>query len=68
MLRANIRMIEDLSLLACQREDLLHAGSVGNIADHFRLRPRADLILHFHPHGLKIEAHLLENVDSDTLT
>src|SRR5205814_7008159 len=36
-------------------------------ADNLCFRTRANLFLHFHPHGLEIEPHFLENVDRDAL-
>ena len=55
-------MIERFGFLAGERQHFLNPWRVRNVADHFRLRPRADLLLHFHAHSLKIETHLLQNV------
>src|SRR5260370_1360615 len=64
---ADVRMIERLRFLAGERQNLFHARRVGNVADDFCFRPRADLLLDFHSHGLEIEPHFLENVDGDAL-
>src|SRR2546423_5168415 len=60
-------MVQRLRFLPRQRQYLLHPRRVGNVADHFRLRPRPDLLLDFHPHSLEIEPHLLEDVDGHAL-
>src|SRR5437588_4132829 len=60
-------MIERLCFLAGERENFLHPRRVGNVADDFCLRTRADLFLHFHSYGLEIESHFLEDIDRDTL-
>ena len=62
MFRADIGVIERLCFLTGERQDLLDARRVGNVTDNFCLRPRAHLFLHFHSDGLKIEAHLLQDV------
>ena len=67
MLGADIRMIERLGFFARQRENLLHARRVGNVANHLCLRSGADLLLDLHADRLQIEPHLLEDVDSDAL-
>ena len=64
---ADVIMIELLGFLLREREDLLHAGRVGNIADHLGLGSGANLLFHFHAHGLEIEAHFLQDVDGDPL-
>ena len=67
MFGADVGMIQRLRFLPCQREHLLDPRRVGNVADHFRFRPRPDLLLDFHPHGFEIEPHLLEDVDGHAL-
>ena len=67
MLGADIGMVERLRFLAREREDLLHARRVGNVADHLRLRAGADLLLDLHADGLEVEPHLLEDIDGDAL-
>src|SRR2546430_17459969 len=48
-------------------ENLFHSRRVRNVAHHFCFRTGPDLFLHFHPHGLEIESHLLQNVHRHTL-
>src|SRR4030095_13280968 len=48
-------------------ENLFHPRCVRNVAHHFCFRTGPDLFLHFHPHGLKIESHLLHNAHRHTL-
>src|SRR6267378_5578988 len=60
-------MIERLGFLAGESQHLFHPRRVGNVADDFCFRTGADLFLDFHPDGLQIESHFLENVDRDTL-
>ena len=67
VLGADVGMIERLRFLARQREHLLHARRVGNVADHLGLRAGADLLLDFHPHRFEIEPHFLQDVDGDAL-
>ena len=67
VLGADVGMIERLRFLAGEREHLLHARRVGNVADHLRFRAGADLLLDLHADGLEVEAHLLQNVDGDAL-
>ena len=62
MFGTNVGMIERLGFLAGEREYFLNARSIRNIANHLGLRSRANLLLHLHAHGLKIETHLLQNV------
>ena len=67
VLGADVGMIERLRFLAGERENLLHARRVGNVADHLGFRAGADLFLDFHPHRLEIESHLLQDVDGNAL-
>src|SRR5678816_2287748 len=60
-------MIERLCFFASKSEHLLDTWSVRNVADHFGFRSGTNLFLDFHPYGLEIETHLLEDVDCDTL-
>ena len=60
-------MIERLRFLAGEREHLLHARRVRNVADHLGFRPGADLFLDFHPDRLEVETHLLQDVDGNAL-
>ena len=55
MLRANIGVLQGFRFLACG-SSTLHAG-VWNVADHFGLRTRTDLLLDFHADRFKIEPH-----------
>ena len=64
---ADVIVVELLGFLLRERENLLHARRVGNVADHLGLGSGADLLLHFHADGFEIEAHLLEDVDGDAL-
>ena len=61
-------MIERFGFLTSESENFFHPRSVGDVADHFCFGPGADLFFHFHPDGLQIEAHLLQNIDGDALT
>src|SRR5215471_20683849 len=61
-------MIERLSFLPRERQDFFDARRVRDVPNHLRLRPRTDLFLNFHPHRLKIEPHLLQDVDCYALT
>ena len=67
VLGADVGMIERFGFLAREREDFLHPRRVGNVADHLGFRAGADLLLDFHPHGLEIEPHLLEDVHRHAL-
>ena len=67
VLGADVGMIERLRFLAGEREHFLHPRRVGNVADHLRFRAGADLFLDFHPDGLEVEAHLLQDVDGNAL-
>ena len=67
VLGADVGMVERLGLLAGEREHLLHARRVGDVADHLLLRAGADLLLHLHADGFEVEAHLLQHVDGDAL-
>ena len=60
-------MIERFGFLPSERQHFLHAWRVRDIADHLGLRARADLLLHFHAHCLKVETHLLQNVHRNPL-
>ena len=60
-------MAQCLGLFAGEREHLLHAWRVRNVADHFLIRPAADLLLDFHADGFEIEAHLLQHIYRDAL-
>src|SRR5262249_34947785 len=61
-------MIERLGFLPRQREHFFDARRVWDVADHLRLRAGTDLFFHFHPHSLKIESHLLQDVHGHALT
>ena len=67
VLGADVGMIERLRFLAGERENFFHARRVRNVADHLGLRPGADLLLDFHPHGFEVETHLLQDVDGHAL-
>ena len=51
-------MVEGLGFLGGEGEDFLHARGVRDIADHFLIRPGANLFLDFHADGFEIEAQL----------
>ena len=67
MFRADVRMVERLGFFGCQSENLLDTRCVRDIANHFLIRSRADLLLDLHADGLQIQSELLENVHRDTL-
>ncbi len=67
VLGADIGMIERLRFLAGERQNFFHPRGVGNVADNFRFRTGADLFFDFHPHGLEIEPHFLQNVHRHAL-
>ena len=60
-------MIERLRFLTRESQHLLHARRVGNVAHHLGLRTGTDLLLDFHPHGLEIHPHLLQDVHGHAL-
>ena len=64
---ADVGMIQRLGFLAGQRQNFFHPRRVRNVADHLRFRTGADLFLDFHPDGLEIEPHLLQNIDGHAL-
>ena len=68
VLRADVGVVERLGFLSRQRQDLLDPGGVGDVADHFLIRPGAHLFFDFHADGLQVEAHLLKHVDGNALT
>src|SRR3954464_15245477 len=67
MFGAHVSMIQRLGFVGGQREDLLYAGRIGNVADDLLVRAGADLLLDFHADGLEIKAHFLEDIDRDAL-
>ena len=67
MLGADIRMIERLGFLVGEREDLLDAWRVRNVAGGFLRRTRAHLFFHLHTHGIELEAHAFEHIHRDPL-
>ena len=64
---ADVGMVEVFGFFAGQRQHLLHAWGVGDIADHFLVGTGADLFFDFHAYGLQIEAKFLEDIDGDPL-
>ena len=68
MLGADIGMAESLGFLAGQRQNFFYPRRVRNVADDFCFRPGADLLLDLHPHGLQVEPHFLQDVDSHALS
>ena len=64
---ADVGMIERFGFLAGEGQDFFHARRVGNVSDHLGFRSRANLLLHFHSHGLQIETHFLQNVHRHAL-
>ena len=67
MLGPDIGMVERLGFLAREGEHLFHARRVRDVADHLGFRSGADLFFDFHPHGLQVESHLLQDVDGNAL-
>ena len=67
VLGADVSVIERLGLLGREREDLLHARRVGDVADHLLVGAGADLLLDLHADGFEVEAHFLEDIDGDAL-
>ena len=67
VLGADVGVIERLGFLAGEREDLLHARRVGDVARHLGVRAGADLLFHLDADGLEIEAELLQHIDRDAL-
>ena len=67
MLRADVRVIESLRFLIGESEDLLHAGSVGDIACALARCARADFLFHLHADTIEIQSHAFEDIDGDTL-
>src|SRR5262249_24618318 len=68
VLGADVGMIERFRLFTGECQNFFHARCVGNVTNNFRFRPRANLFLDFHAHGLEIESHFLKHVDRDALT
>ena len=56
-----------LSFFGGEVEDFLHARCVRNVAYLFLIRPGANLFLDFQSHGLEVQSHFLQHVDSDAL-
>ena len=50
-----------------QGQHLLHSRRVGNVAHHLLVGAGADLLLHFHAHGLQVEAQFLKDIDGHAL-
>ena len=67
MFGADVSVIERLGFLGGEGEDFLHAGRVGNVADHLLVGAGADEILDFHADGFEVEAQFLEHIDGDAL-
>ena len=67
MLRADVRVIEGFGFLACEGEDLLHAGRVRDAALGLGFLTGADLLFDGVAHGFEIKAHLLKDADGDAL-
>ena len=67
VLRPHITVIQRTRLFTRQRQHLLHPRRVRNVPHHLLLLSAPHLLLHFHPHGLKIQPQLLQDVDSNTL-
>jgi hypothetical protein len=64
---AHVAMAQGLGFLAGEREHLLDARGVGDVAGNFRVRAGADLFLDFHADGLQVQSHFLEHIDRDPL-
>src|SRR5207249_10134333 len=67
VLRTGVGMVEGLGFLAGERQHFLNARRVRNVAYYLRFRSGADLLLHFHAHGLKIETPFLLDVHCNRL-
>ena len=67
MLGADVSVVERLGFLGGESQNLFNARSVGNIADHFLIGTRADLLFDLHANRFQIEAEFLENVNGDAL-
>ena len=57
VLGADVGVVERLGLLGGEREHLLHARRVGDVADHLLVGAGADLLLDLHADGFEVEAH-----------
>ena len=60
-------MIERLGFFTGKGEHFFHSRSVGDVAYHLGFGSGANLLFHFHAHGLKIEPHFLQNVHRHAL-
>ena len=60
-------MLKAFGFLPGKGENFFHSRGVRNIPNHLRLWAGADLLFDLHTHGLEVEAHLLENINSHTL-
>ena len=67
VLGADVGVVERLGFLGGERQHLLDARRVRDVADHLLVRPGADLLLDLHADGFEVEAHLLQDVDGDAL-
>ena len=67
VLGADVGVVERLGFLGGEGEHLLHAGRVGDVADHLLIGSGANLFLDLHADGFEVKAHLLEHVDRDAL-
>ena len=60
-------MVEILCFLLRQRDDLLHAWRIRNVADHFLVGSSTHLFLDFDADTVEINTHALQHVDGDAL-
>ncbi|KAG0505329.1 MAG: hypothetical protein Udaeo_13400 [Candidatus Udaeobacter sp.] len=67
MFGADIRVIQRLGLFASKCQHFFDARRVWDVSYHLCLRSGTDLFLHFHPHRLQIEPHLLQDVHCNAL-
>jgi len=67
VLGADVGVVERLGLLRGEREHLLHARRVGDVAHLLEVRPRVGKLLHLLTDGFEVEPHLLEDVHGDAL-
>ena len=68
MLSADVRVVERFGFLVRKRQDFLDARSVGNVAQHLLIRPRANLLFYLKADGFQVEAEFLKDIHRNALT